>query len=53
MDFMNFLEDIEYGWMDIENNIINALKAVKTCGKLENGNLALYANGNQIMELKN
>lgn len=38
--------------MDIENNIINALKAVKTCGKLENGNLALYANGNQIMELK-
>ncbi len=30
MDFMNFLEDIEYGWMDIENNIyVNVDKGFK------------------------
>lgn len=38
--------------MDIENKIITTLKTVKTCGKLENGNLVFYDNGNQVMELK-
>ncbi len=38
--------------VDTENKIINALKAVKTCGKLGNGDLAFYENGNEIMVLK-
>ena len=38
--------------MTTENNILSALKGVRSFGRLENGNVALYsAGGDQIMEL--
>lgn len=37
--------------MDTERNILNALENTKSFAKLENGHLALYDNGVQVMEL--
>lgn len=37
--------------IEIENKVLQALNATKTFGKLENGNIALYNNGKQVLEL--
>lgn len=37
--------------MEWENRILQALNAVKSFGKLDNGHLALFANGKLVMEL--
>ena len=38
--------------MDTENNVLTALRNVKSFGKLQNGNVALYAEGGtQVLEL--